>query len=116
MQGTCRCRPAFSPRTAPEVCHEFPALAKQRAQGMPGARCARGLVCNDSGRGAHEHTGHTGITRHSPRSGLRLITRSPRRTGLFATVALKKLSPLKNLTPASGCRAHTILLVRFKRA
>src|SRR5450631_3137589 len=53
---------------------------------MPGARCARGLVCNNSGRCAHEHTGHTGITRHSPRNGLRLISCSPRRPGFFATV------------------------------
>src|SRR5664279_1602880 len=37
-------------------------------------------------------------------------------TGLFATVIPEKLSPPGNLTPASGCRAHTILLVRIKRA
>src|ERR1700676_5094334 len=28
----------------------IPALSELRAQGMPGARCARGLVCNGSGR------------------------------------------------------------------
>jgi hypothetical protein len=77
---------AFSPRHAPEVCSELSALSKVRAQGMPGARCARGLVCKCSGRCAHEHTGHTGITRHSPRNGLRLITCSPLRPGFFATV------------------------------
>jgi hypothetical protein len=32
---------AISRRDAPEVCSEFPALSKLRAQGMPGARCAR---------------------------------------------------------------------------
>jgi hypothetical protein len=32
---------AFSPRIAPKFCYEHPALFDQRAQGMPGARCAR---------------------------------------------------------------------------
>ena len=95
---------AFSQRIAPEVCSKIPALSKMRAQGMPGARCARGLVCNDSVRCAHEHTGHTGIARHSPRNGLRLITCSPRRPG-FLPPSSARLSA--NLTPASGCRAHT---------
>jgi hypothetical protein len=35
---------------------------------MPGARCARSLVCKKQ---THErsHHGHTGTTRHSPRNG-----------------------------------------------
>src|SRR4249919_3956026 len=37
---------AFSPRVAPEVCWKLFALDGQRAQGRPGARCTRGLVCN----------------------------------------------------------------------
>jgi hypothetical protein len=41
---------AISRRAAPEVCQQFPALSKIRARGMPGARCARGLVCKSSGR------------------------------------------------------------------
>jgi hypothetical protein len=32
---------AISPRVSREVCHPNPALSNQRAQGMPGARCAR---------------------------------------------------------------------------
>ena len=32
---------AISPHVLREVCFEFPALSNQRAQGMPGARCAR---------------------------------------------------------------------------
>src|ERR1700710_821563 len=35
---------AFSRRITPELCWKLPAL-KQRAQGRPGARCTRGLVC-----------------------------------------------------------------------
>jgi hypothetical protein len=36
---------AFSRRTAPEVYWKLPALSKQRAQGMPDARCTRDLMC-----------------------------------------------------------------------
>jgi hypothetical protein len=37
---------AFPRRIAPEVCWNSYALSKQRAQGMPDARCTRGLMCN----------------------------------------------------------------------
>ena len=37
---------AFSRRIAPELCQKLPALSKQRAQGMPDARCTRGLACD----------------------------------------------------------------------
>ena len=30
----------------PEVCYHVPLPSNQRAQGRPGARCTRGLVCN----------------------------------------------------------------------
>ena len=36
---------AFSRRIAPELCKYLFALSNQRAQGMPDARCTRGLVC-----------------------------------------------------------------------
>ena len=36
---------AFPRRNAPEVCIDLTLLKKQRAQGKPGARCTRGLVC-----------------------------------------------------------------------
>jgi len=43
-------------------------LRNQRAQGMPGARCARSRACSvESTRVSHH--GHTGNTRHSPRNG-----------------------------------------------
>ena len=54
---------------------------------MPDAQCARSLVCEMKRAHKHSHHGHTGFTRHSPRNGLRLISRSPRRSGLFVTVA-----------------------------
>jgi len=30
----------------PEACYRISLPSKERAQGMPGARCTRGLVCN----------------------------------------------------------------------
>ena len=36
---------AFSRRNAPELCMEVASPKNERAQGMPGARCTRGLVC-----------------------------------------------------------------------
>ena len=51
---------AISRRDLPEVCFQLPALSNQRAQGMPGARCARSRVCNDSERRTRVSTGHTG--------------------------------------------------------
>ena len=56
---------AVSRRVAPEVCWKF-TLENQRAQGMPGARCTRGLACKVEGN-AHEHTGSAEAIRHSLR-------------------------------------------------
>ena len=50
----------------------------KRAQGKPGARCTRGLACNNAQKNAHEHTGSAEAIRPSLRDGLRLIPRSPR--------------------------------------
>ena len=41
-----------------------------RAQGRPGARCTRGLVCNGTKKCAHEHTGPAESIRPSLRNGL----------------------------------------------
>src|ERR1700688_3412905 len=48
---------AFSRRDASEVCRSIRTSRKERAQGMPDARCTRGLVCMCTRRCAHEHTG-----------------------------------------------------------
>src|ERR1035437_3031736 len=62
----------------------------QRAQGMPGARCARSRAwCVGNTRVSHHR--HTGITRHSPRNGLRLTSRSPRRPAIICTHLLPKV-------------------------
>ena len=73
---------AFSRHTMPEV---FKIIGPQikRAQGRPGARCTRGLVCNvHHKKCAHEHTGSAETLRPSLRNGfttyivLSLVNRS----------------------------------------
>jgi hypothetical protein len=56
-------------RFSPGVCQRFPYPRDQRAQGIPGARCTRGLVCKVAQKNAHEHTGSAEAVRHSLRNG-----------------------------------------------
>src|SRR5437879_6427598 len=65
---TTECAFAFSRLNEPEVCLNL--VPPEREQGMPGACCTRGLVCNVCIRCAHEHTGTAGALRHSLRNGL----------------------------------------------
>ena len=71
----------------PEACYRISLPSKQRAQGMPGARCTRGLVCKSVQKGAHEHTGSAEASDIPCAMVLRLISCSPRRAGLVVTVA-----------------------------
>jgi len=81
---------------------------------MPGARCARSLACkSESSTHASRH-GHTGNTRHSPRNGLRLISRSPRGPGSFAPVVRRTVS--YDLNTSVGVSGPHDFAVRFKRA
>src|ERR1700732_3581193 len=79
--------------------------SNQRAQGIPGARCTRGLVCKSAQKNAHEHTGSAEEIPHYLRNGFRRISRSPRRSGFLVTVAGGVLTA--NLTPASRRQDHT---------
>src|SRR5271154_7000829 len=81
---------------------------------MPGARCTRSLACKIKIAYEHSHHGHTGLTRHSPRNGLRLISCSPRRPGFFATVAPAGLN-LRKLYTSVGVSGPHDFAVRFKR-
>ena len=49
----------------------------QRAQGMPDARCTRGLVCDSANKAAHEHTGQRRTSDIPCAVALRLISCSP---------------------------------------
>ena len=78
---------AFSQRDAPEVCWKLFALDGQRAQGRPGARCTRGLVCNVHKECAHEHTGPAESIRPSLRNGFTAYNVLSPENGSFASVA-----------------------------
>ena len=60
---------AFSRRKLRPRVSSTSSLERKRKQGMPGARCTRGLVCKVRIENAHEHTGTVGTLRHSLRSG-----------------------------------------------
>jgi hypothetical protein len=64
---------------------------KQRAQGRPGARCTRGLVCKLHKESAHEHTGSAEAIRPSLRSGFTAYFVLSPVTGFLATVACANL-------------------------
>jgi hypothetical protein len=91
---------------------------KKRAQGRPGARCTRGLACQDAhSNNAHEHTGSAEAVRPSLRNGFTAyIVLSPARPGLFVTVIPKKRELLANLTPANGASGPHDFAVRISRA
>jgi hypothetical protein len=82
--------------------------SNQRAQGMPGARCTRSLAYDKKTKYTSVvTTGHTGITRHSPRNGFNGCS-------VLAPVLRACWPPSSaclnaNLTPASRCQAHTSL-------
>src|SRR6478609_1045358 len=78
---------AISRRIAPEVCWKLFALDGQKAQGKPGARCTRGLVCNVHKECAHEHTGPAESIRPSLRNGLTAYNVLSPENGSFASVA-----------------------------
>jgi hypothetical protein len=75
---------AISPRTRARFGLENLPPRNQRAQGMPGARCARSLAW----------------------MGLTVTPWSPRCAGLVSHRRLRKLLST-SLTPASGCQDHT---------
>src|SRR6266480_2648208 len=81
-------------------------LEKKRAQGRPGARCTRGLVCKYVRRNAHEHTGSAEAIRLSLRNGFTAYSVLSPATGLFCHRRQRILLPA-NLTPASGRQDHT---------
>jgi hypothetical protein len=89
----------------PSFCLERPTLSDQRAQGMPGARCARSLAwCVKNTRVSHH--GHTGFTRHSLRNGFNGFLRALPGDRACLPPSLAEL-PSANLTPASGRQDHT---------
>src|SRR4051794_19987370 len=75
---------------ASEVCKKPCPPWKQRAQGRPGARCTRGLVCNVHKKCAHEHTGPAESIRPSLRNGFTAYGALSPVNGFLVTVAPEK--------------------------
>src|ERR1700733_9364776 len=83
---------AISPNAFFARCSFIPALSELRAQGMPGARCARGLVCNGSGR-AHTSIQVTPESPGIPHAMVLTATScSPRCSGLVGHRRLRSFS------------------------
>jgi hypothetical protein len=99
---------AFSRRDAPEVLH-FVCPRNQRAQGRPGARCTRGLMCDCIKKMLHMSIQ---VQRRTPglpcAMALRLIRDRPGDPAFCDTIALGQRWLPSNLTPASGRRTQTI--------
>jgi hypothetical protein len=109
---------AFSRHEVPELCKYILFLPRKREQGMPGARCTRGLVCKNAQRNAH-----TSIQVQRRQSGipcavvLRLMPCSPRRRIRLVTVAAGLMADQirldryshRQLGTSNGCRDHTVL-------
>jgi hypothetical protein len=95
----------------------MPSLEKMREQGMPGARCTRGLVCNVHKEHAHEHTGSAEASGIPCAMVLRLMPCSPRRRIRLVTVAAGLMAiPIRSdrcrhrqLDTSNGCQDHTVL-------
>jgi hypothetical protein len=90
----------------------------KREQGMPGARCTRGLVCKIVRRNAHEHTGSAETLRHPPRNGFTAYAvlfpatnsschRHRRIEGFVAPGWARK--NLRRFDTSNGCQNHTVL-------
>jgi hypothetical protein len=80
--------------------------SSKRAQGKPGARCTRGLVCKVHKRKRTRATGSAEAIRPSLRSGFTAYFALSPVTGFLATVTSPGLI-LRNLAPAPGRQDHT---------
>jgi hypothetical protein len=100
-------------------------VSPERAQGTPGARCTRGLVCKLHIKNAHEHTGTGGAIRHSLRNGFTAYNelspatnsschRRQRINGPSRPGWAKKTSA--SLTPATGARTTRFCRTRRCRS
>src|SRR4249919_67389 len=100
----------------PSFARNFLTLSNQRAQGRPGARCTRGLVCNVHKECAHEHTGPAESIRPSLRNGFTAYSVLSPENGSFASVIPEKLASheLDASTAASGPHVFAVRLSRAR--
>ena len=90
------------------------ALERQRAQGMPGVWCTRGLVCSEKSTRVRNHR-YAETFRHSLRDGLRLIARSPRCAGLDSHRREQIIHSLDSSVGESGPRDFTVRIGRVRQ-
>jgi hypothetical protein len=111
---TVGCVSAFSRHVTPEFCKTFRPRRKQRAQGKPGARCTRGLVCNVRKRKrtrAYRSSG--GIPAFPARWVTAYFVISPV-NGSFATVIPRKLAS-QELSASTAAPGPHDFAVRVRR-
>ena len=106
---------SISRRIAPEVCWKLFALDGQRAQGRPGARCTRGLVCNVHKECAHEHTGPAESIRPSLRNGFTAYSVLSPENGSFASVAPWEAVASRSIDASTATSGPHAFAVRFSR-
>ena len=109
---------ALSRRDAPELCPLACPLRDERAQGRPGARCTRGLVCNVQNkvrtrayRSSGEHPAFPaqwfdGLWRALPGDEFLLASIA---AGLMAERTRLDSISLRQLDTSHGCQNHTLL-------
>ena len=97
---------AFSRHDLPEVCNQFSHLSNGRAQGMPDARCTRGLACNVHKKVRTRAYRAAEAIRHPLRNGFTAYSALTPAIGLSCHRHQRKLVSA-NLTPASRRQDHT---------
>ena len=117
--GRCRTKrhgSVPSPRDAPELCNRFCPFENERAQGRPGARCTRGLVCD-----RQEKKEHTSIQVQRRASGLpcamalRLIRDLPGERLFCLRCALGSRMPPRCIDASNATSGPHDFAVRFMR-
>src|SRR5882757_9853899 len=106
---------SISRHDLPELCQKPPALSKQRAQGMPDARCTRDLVSNVHEKVRPRAYRAAENIRHSLRNGFTAYSVLSPENGSFASVGTQGMNPgqLDASTAASGphvfaVRSHAV--------
>jgi len=106
----------FPRRVRPKFCTNEP-LESQREQGMPGARCTRGLVCKMHKEKRTRAYRFSGGIRHSLRNGFTAYAALSPATSSFLSPSstdkdcLNPVGPtlLRRLSISNGCQDHTVL-------
>ena len=98
---------APSRRVAPERCEKISRHENQRAQGRPGARCTRGLVCKMHKKKRTRAYRFSGGNPAFPAQWFYGLFRALPGDRAFLPPSPPRSLLLENLTPASGCQDHT---------